>query len=121
MPGVASHLLGSADVRFLINHAGLPLARTTAGNMALHDSPAALRFTATVDRRQRDAADLVIAIERQDVTQMSVGFVVADDSWDDSFSKRTVTRFRSLEDISAVTYPASPTTSIALAGIGGTL
>ena len=50
---------------------------------------------------------------------MSVGFVVADDSWDETLSTRTVTRFRSLEDISAVTYPASPTTSIALADVGG--
>ena len=29
--------------------------------MTLQDSPAALAFTATVDRRQRSAADLVIA------------------------------------------------------------
>jgi hypothetical protein len=58
--------------------------------------------------------DLAIALQRQDVTQMSVGFVVAQDTWLDDFSVRTITRIGELLDISAVTYPASPTTSIAL-------
>jgi HK97 family phage prohead protease len=119
MPGVASHLLKTADVRFLVNHSGLPLARTTAGNLKLSDSQTALRFSATVDRRQNTAADLVIAIERGDVSQMSVGFLVETDSWDEEFTQRTVTRLSSLNDISAVTFAASPSTTIALAGMGG--
>lgn len=121
LPGVASHLLASADCRFLINHTGLPLARSSAGNLKLSDTPTSLRFTATVDTRSRQANDLIVAIERADVTSMSVGFVVAEggDRWSSDYTQREVSRFRSLEDVSAVTYPASPSTTISLAGMGG--
>jgi len=117
-PGVASHLLDSCDCRFLFGHDGIPMARSSAGTLKLKDTSSALRFTATVDTRQRTAQDLVIAIERGDVSQMSVGFVVAQDSWDTGYTKREVTRFRSLEDVSAVAYAASPSTSIAVASAG---
>lgn len=118
-PGVARHLLDTADCRFLFGHDGLPLARTRSGTMRLHDSSTALRFSATIDTRQRVAQDLVIAIERGDVSQMSVGFVVETDSWSSDYTKRSISRFRSLEDVSAVAFPASPSTTISLAGMGG--
>lgn len=119
-PGVAAHLVRTADCRFLFGHDGLPLARTKAGTMRLHDTAEALRFTATVDIRSSQANDLIVAIERGDVSQMSVGFVVDEggDAWSNDLTKRSISRFRSLEDVSAVTYPASPSTSIALAGAG---
>ena len=50
---------------------------------------------------------------------MSVGFVVETDEWSADYTQRSISKFRSLEDVSAVAYPASPTTSIALAGLGG--
>jgi HK97 family phage prohead protease len=115
-PGVASLLLASGvDTRFLFNHAGLPLARTIAGTLNLIDTTKALTFSARLDARQSLATDLAIAVERGDVSQMSCGFIVADDSWDDAEMNRTIYRFADLLDISAVTYPASPTTSIDIA------
>jgi HK97 family phage prohead protease len=115
-PGVASGVLGTADVRFLFNHDGLPLARTFAGTMSLQDSSTELRFTARLDARQQLANDLAIAIQRGDVTQMSCGFIVARDEWEDgSPERRTIEAFADLLDVSAVTYPASPTTSIQVA------
>jgi uncharacterized protein len=114
-PGVAAHLLTGTDCRFLFNHDGMPLARTTSGTLTLSDSPDALRFSATLDLRQSVARDLMIAIERGDVSQMSCGFVVARDEWDDSMENRTIHQFADLLDVSAVTYPASPTTSIEIA------
>ena len=116
-PGVAKHLVDRADCRFLVNHSGLALARTPT-TLKLEDTPEALRFSAIVDTRQRAANDLVIAVARRDVTQMSCGFVVADDSWFDDWSQRSIHRFEELLDVSAVTYPASPTTSISLVGSG---
>jgi HK97 family phage prohead protease len=103
MPGVASHLIDNADTRFLFGHDGLPLARTKSGTMRLIDSPKALKFSATIDTRQRLANDLVIAIERGDVSQMSVGFVVETDSWSPDAMTRSISRFRELLDVSAVT------------------
>jgi phage head maturation protease len=55
------------------------------------------------------------------VTQMSVGFIVADggDRWNEGWTNREIRSFASLEDVSAVVYPASRSTGIALAGTRG--
>lgn len=114
-PGVATSLLPTVDCRFLFNHDGLPLARTLSGTLALEDSSTSLNFSAQLDARQGLANDLAIAIERGDVSQMSVGFIVADDRWNPAETERTIYRLQDLLDVSAVTYPASPTTSISVA------
>jgi Escherichia/Staphylococcus phage prohead protease len=114
--GVCSSVLADqADVRFLFNHDGLPLARTTSGTLRLTDTATSLQFKAVLDSRQQLANDLAVAIERGDVSQMSCGFVVADDEWSPDWAQRDVYRFADLLDVSAVTYPASPTTSIEVA------
>jgi phage head maturation protease len=64
-PGVASAALArGADVRFLVNHEGLALARSTSGTMTFTDTPTALTFEARLDARQQMANDLAIAVER---------------------------------------------------------
>lgn len=114
--GVARDVINKRmDVRFLFNHKDMPMARTASGTMTLRDSPDALRFEARLDTRQQVSNDLVIAIQRGDVSQMSCGFVPAKDEWNSNMTKRNVVLFRDLPDISAVTYPASPTTSIEVA------
>ncbi len=115
-PGVARDVLArGADVRFLFNHDGLPMARSTAGTLTLRDTPSALMFSASLDARQQIANDLAVAIERGDVSSMSAGFIVARDEWDERQENRTIHQLASLLDISAVTYPASPTTSVQVA------
>lgn len=114
-PGVATSILPTADCRFLFNHDGLPLARTLSGTLTLADSASKLGFTAQLDARQSLANDLAVAIERGDVSQMSCGFIVADDTWNPAQTERTIHRFADLLDVSAVTYPASPTTDISVA------
>lgn len=115
-PGVANDVLAKqADVRFLFDHTGLPLARTASGTLTLNDGTNELRFVANLDLRQQLANDLIIAIQRGDISQMSCGFVVGQDEWNSDYSKREVYRFQQLLDVSAVTYPASPTTSIEIA------
>jgi uncharacterized protein len=112
-PGALMAVLKSGcDCRMLVNHQGLPLARTTSGTLKLESTPKALVFSAQLDTRQTIASDLVLAIDRDDVTQMSCGFVVGDDTWSADYSKRVIHTFAELFDVSAVTYPASPTTSI---------
>lgn len=116
LPGVAAKPLASgADVRFLFDHDGLPLARSTAGTLRLTDSPTALRMTASLDARQQIANDLAIAIERGDVSQMSCGFIVARDAWDEREEHREISELAELLDVSAVTYPASPSTELQIA------
>lgn len=110
--GAVRAILPTADVRFLFDHGGLPLARTTSGTLTLTDTPQALTFSATVDQRQSLANDLAIAIQRGDCSQMSIGFMVGSDQWNADYTQRTIFTFADLLDVSAVTYPASPTTSI---------
>ncbi len=112
-PGVVTDLLAKkVDCRLLTNHTGMPLARTTSGTMQLRDTDKALTFSAQLDVRSQAANDLLVAIERGDVSQMSVGMVVGRDSWNQSQTTRQVYQLKDLVDVSAVTYPASPTTSI---------
>lgn len=117
LPGVANDVLArGADVRFLFNHDGMPLARTLAGTLTLDvTNTRGLPMTATLDARQFLANDLAVAIERGDVNQMSCGFCVGADDWNDAGDERSISKFSDLFDVSAVTYPASPTTSIELA------
>jgi HK97 family phage prohead protease len=120
-PGVARDVLSAgADVRFLTNHEGEPYARTASGTLVLTDTPTGLRSEAHLDGRQQSAYDLACKVERGDISQMSIGFCVANDGdewrWgNDGTEEREVLAFSELLDVSAVTYPASPTTSIALA------
>ena len=114
--GVVTNLLATKpDVRFLFNHEGMPLARTLSGTLALTDTATGLSISATLDARSQLACDLAIAIERGDVSQMSCGFVVGMDTWNDDYTQRDIWRLEDLFDVSAVTYPASPTTSVELA------
>jgi uncharacterized protein len=112
--GVCKDVLSAQnlDVRFLFNHDGLPLGRTTADTLALQETDSGLQCAVQLDTRQGLANDLAIAIERGDVNQMSVGFVVKRDKWSADYSTRDIFSIKELFDVSAVTYPASPTTSI---------
>lgn len=112
------------DVRFLLNHnSDMPLARTGAvASLTLEDSPEGLNVTALIDPRQSAANDLIVALENKTITQMSIGMIVEEngDVWsgEDDYGMpnvRDIFRLSDILDTSAVTYPASPTTSIALA------
>jgi HK97 family phage prohead protease len=121
-PGVAAQAMESRDFdcRFLLNHEGLPMARSVAGTLTFEEMPRGLRCEPHLDARQSLANDLAVAVERGDITQMSVGFMVADggDEWrwaDDGTEERDVYCFEDLFDVSAVTFPASPSTELELA------
>jgi uncharacterized protein len=120
-PGVAEKAMRSADFdcKFLFDHKGLPLARSTSGTLSFEDGPVGLVAIPRLSPDQSLARDLAIAIERRDVTQMSCGFVVERDEWGYDSETRTETRdvceFAELFDVSAVTYPASTTTTIEVA------
>lgn len=110
------------DVRLLINHAGLPLARTTSGTLTLDTDSTGLRVSAELDPSDPDVAALVPKMRRGDLNQMSFGFrVMGDDGdeWSSDMSQRTL---RSLDindgDVSVVTYPANPMTSVGVRAEG---
>lgn len=101
------------DVRLLVNHDGLPLARTTSGTLTLDTDSRGLRVAAQLDPSDPDVAALAPKMRRGDLNQMSFSFRVAGggDAWSPDMSLRTL---RNLDlndgDVSVVTYPANPGT-----------
>jgi len=115
-PGAFRKTLSEApDVRFLINHDGLPLARTTSGTLELSEDSTGLHMRAQLDPTDPDVASLLPKMRRGDLDQMSFAFRTIKDEWSSDYAMRTM-RELSLRDgdVSVVTYPASPTTSISL-------
>lgn len=100
------------DVRLLINHEGLPLARTKNGTLTLTEDDRGLRFDAQLADTQ-EARDIYTLVQRGDVDQMSFAFRVIRQNWSKDKTERTLTEVSLADgDVSVVTYPAYPTTSV---------
>ena len=100
------------DVRLLINHEGLPLARTKNGTLTLEEDERGLRFDADLADTQ-EGRDIYELVKRGDVDQMSFAFRVIRQKWNDDRSRRVLTEVSLADgDVSVVTYPAYPTTSV---------
>ena len=99
------------DVRYLLNHKGVPMARTSNGTLELEVREEGL-YTRAVLNDTQQSKDVYKAVKRGDITSMSFAFTIAEDEIDVEKNLRTVTKVKKLYDVSAVTYPAYPTTSI---------
>jgi len=94
-----------ADVRLLVDHEGVPLARTKSGTMKLVEDERGLRMEAKLDPMNPDAARIMSAMKRGDLSQMSFAFRTVKDNWN---SDRSVRELREVQlfDVSVVTFPA---------------
>jgi HK97 family phage prohead protease len=100
------------DVRLLINHEGLPIARTKNGTMTLVEDERGLYFTAEL-ADTTDARDIYALVSRGDVDQMSFAFRVIRQKWSEDRTRRVLSEVSLADgDVSVVTYPAYPTTSV---------
>ena len=100
------------DVRLLINHEGLPLARTKNGTLTLTEDETGLYIDATLPDTT-EARDLWTLVQRGDVDQMSFAFRVIRQAWNSDRTERTLTEVSLSDgDVSVVTYPAYPTTMV---------
>ena len=100
------------DVRMLINHEGLPVARTKNKTLKLYEDERGLRFEADLADTQ-EGRDIYELVKRGDVDQMSFAFRVIRQKWNDDRSRRVLTEVSLSDgDISVVTYPAYPTTTV---------
>ncbi len=103
------------DVVFLINHDGLPLARTRSGTLTLAEDDTGLRIDTTLDPEDPDVKSIVGKMKRGDLDKMSFAFRSTMEMWDETTSPPTRTIMEAeLFDVSIVTSPAYGGTSIAL-------
>lgn len=105
------------DVRFLYNHdANMILARTKSGTGELFlDDAGNLNYRYVTPNRTY-AKDLADAIRSGDIDQSSYAFTIDDEVWEtrsDGKEVRTIKKYKQLYDVSPVTYPADPDTSVA--------
>jgi hypothetical protein len=108
-------LQSGPDVRLLIDHEGQPLARTKSGTLELSADSQGLHMRSTLDPSDPDVQRLLPKMRRGDLDQMSFGFRVpkGGDTWENDL--RTLREINLAGgDVSVVTYPANPNTSVAL-------
>lgn len=116
MPGAFSSSLGrpDLDVPFLIGHddTRLALARTTNGTMRLAQDSRGLHVTAEMDGRRSDVRDLAYAVERGDMSEMSIGFVTRGQEWSEDYERRSMLDLDIHRgDVSSVPLAANPDTA----------
>lgn len=113
----ANVLASNPDVRLLVNHAGIPLARTTSGTLALEEHTSGvttgLFHRATLDPASPLVQQVRSAMARSDLTEMSFMFTARAD-WSPDYEQRTIREITGLYDNAYVTFPANPGTSAQL-------
>lgn len=113
MPGAFRKTLSETpDVRLLVNHEGLPMARTKNGTMSLYEDEKGLYFEADL-ANTTEARDLYTLVERGDVDQMSFAFRVIRQKYNLDRTERSLIEVSLSDgDVSIVTYPAYEATSV---------
>lgn len=82
MPGAFRKTLSeSVDVQLLVNHGGLPLARTKSGTLTLSEDSIGEHVVAQLDRADPDVQRLEPKMRRGDLTEMSFAFRVVRQRW----------------------------------------
>lgn len=122
-PGAGRRTLNaSPDVRLLVNHEGLPLARTRSGTLTLTDDDAGLIAVASLDGKSPRVAELASAMDRGDVDEMSFAFRVTRQEWRKDYTERVVREY-ALDvmgaDVSVVTWAANRATVAELRAAAG--
>jgi len=110
-----------SDVVFLLDHTGRVYARTKNGTVELSVDEHGL-FTRTDLSKTSAAREVYEDIEAGNYSQMSFAFTVAEDRWEEHRAEgektiytRIIDRVKKVYDISAVGFPANPTTDIGVA------
>jgi HK97 family phage prohead protease len=102
-------------VVLLLNHEGLPLARTKSGTLRLAEDAQGLRVDADLEPDDPDVKGPIPKMRRGDLDSRSFAFRCTAQEWNED---RTQRRIKSLSldrgDISVVTHPANENTSVTL-------
>jgi len=116
-PGAFRDAVGRDDVVFLVNHDGLPLARSRSGEgtLTLREDERGLYMETLLDGEDPDVRSITGKMRRGDLDKMSFAFRAEVEEWDESrdLPVRTIKQAR-LYDVSVVTSPAYEGTEIGL-------
>lgn len=97
------------DVTLLVNHEGLPLARTTSGNLKLSENTLGLRVEASLDPEDPDVKTVAGKMRRGDLSEMSFAFLAREQTWNEDYTERSITDVGIHRgDVSLVTMAANP-------------
>jgi len=109
-------LADGADVVFLVDHEGAPLARTKSGTLQLRTDARGLLAEARLDRANPRALELRSMVDRGDMDEMSFTFRDLQPTWNASYTERQL-REVSIHhgDVSAVAFGANAATKGTLA------
>jgi len=111
--GAFAESIGQDDIRALFNHdSNFVLGRNKNKTLELEEDDTGLKVSIQPPDTQW-ARDLMFSVARGDINQMSFAFETLIDEWDESgvIPIRTLVRAK-LYDVSVVTYPAYPQTSV---------
>lgn len=100
------------DLHLLINHEGMPLARTKSGTLRLSTDRIGLHVDAELDRSDPDVQRLEVKMGRGDMDEMSFAFRAVRHEWNNDESERRLLELNlDKGDVSVVNFGASPHTS----------
>jgi len=111
--GAFKNTIKEDDIRMLQNHdPNYVIGRNASGTLKLMEDNKGLYFEAIPPDTQW-ARDLITSINRKDITQNSFQFSIIDQGWgmEDGIKTRTLKEVK-LIDVSAVTFPAYPDTTV---------
>lgn len=103
-----------SDVVFLKDHQGTVFARTKNKTLELSVDKNGL-FTRTDLSKTSASREMFEEIDTGMYSQMSFAFIVDDDEYNTKEHLRTIRHISKLFDVSAVSFPANPTTDICVA------
>lgn len=119
-PGAFTRAVEKDDVRGLWQHdSNYVLGRNRAGTMRLEEDEVGLAYEIDPPDTQW-ARDAIVTMERGDVTQSSFQFETISDRWEEDKETGVIIRTLlevKLYDVSPVTFPAYPQTSVGVRGL----
>ena len=117
-PGAFTEALQTSDIRALFNHdPNYILARSTAGTLEVTEDDKGLFYRFEVPNTNF-GNDFLEMLRRGDVSQSSFAFTIAKQRWEEDKTgeeekyKRIIEKVEEIYDVSPVTYPAYPETSV---------
>lgn len=114
--GFTATLAADPQVELVVNHGaggGIPLAHTRNGTLRLSEDEQGLRAEAELDATRHDVHDVLAALERGDLAEMSFRFMITSGQWSPDYSEYRINAVDlDRGDVSIVNFGANPHTYI---------